>query len=87
MVAYVSAAKALLGALGLVLAFSPTAFYDTYEQAPRTWGLTALEDLNIGGLVMMTEQTIVLAVFFAVAFARMIDQSERAQRRRERLGT
>jgi putative membrane protein len=84
-VAYVAGAKLLLGALGVVLAFSPTAFYDTYEAAPRTWGLTPLEDLNIGGLVMMIEQTVVLMIFFAIVFARMIEQSEQAERRRERL--
>jgi putative membrane protein len=85
-VAYVGAAKLLLGALGVVLAFSPSPLYDTYEQAPRTWGLTPLEDLNVGGLLMMTEQTLVMVVFFAIVFARMIDESERAQQRRERLG-
>jgi putative membrane protein len=85
-VAYVAGAKLLLGALGLVLAFSPSAFYDTYKEAPRTWGLTPLEDLNVGGLVMMLEQSIVLAIFFALLFARMIERSEQAQRRQERLG-
>jgi putative membrane protein len=85
-VAYVAGAKLLLGLLGLVLAFSPSAFYDFYEAAPRTWGLTALEDQNVGGLVMMLEQTLVLATFFAILFARMLERSERAQRRRERLG-
>jgi cytochrome c oxidase assembly factor CtaG len=84
-VAYVAAAKLLLGGLGLVLAFSPNVLYDLYEQAPRTWGLTPLEDLNVGGLVMMLEQTIVLAIFFAITFSRMIERSEETQRRRERL--
>jgi putative membrane protein len=85
-IAYVAGAKLLLGVLGLVLAFSPSAFYDFYEHAPRTWGLTALEDQNVGGLLMMLEQTLVLATFFALLFARMIERSEQAQRRRERLG-
>jgi putative membrane protein len=85
-VAYVAGAKLLLGGLGLVLAFSPTTFYDTYEEAVRTWGLTALEDQNVGGLVMMLEQSIVLAAFFALTFARMLERSEQAERRRERLG-
>jgi putative membrane protein len=86
MLAYVAAAKLALGGLGIALAFSPNAFYDTYVQAPRTWGLTAVEDLNVGGLVMMLEQSIVLVVFFAIVFARMLERSEQAQRRRERLG-
>jgi putative membrane protein len=85
-IAYVAGAKLLLGVLGLVLAFSPSSFYDFYERAPRTWGLTALEDQNVGGLVMMLEQTLVLATFFAILFARMIERSEQVQRRRERLG-
>jgi putative membrane protein len=86
-IAYVAGAKLLLGVLGLVLAFSPSPFYDFYEHAPRTWGLTALEDQNVGGLVMMLEQTLVLATFFAILFARMIERSEQAERRRERLGS
>jgi cytochrome c oxidase assembly factor CtaG len=85
-IAYVAGAKLLLGLLGLVLAFSPSAFYDFYQQAPRTWGLSPLEDQNVGGLVMMLEQTLVLATFFAILFAGMIERSEQAQRRRERLG-
>jgi cytochrome c oxidase assembly factor CtaG len=86
MLAYVAGAKLALGGLGIALAFSPTALYDTYVDAPSTWGLTAVEDLNVGGLVMMLEQSIVLVTFFAILFARMLERSEQAQRRRERLG-
>jgi putative membrane protein len=87
MLAYVAGAKLALGGLGIALAFSPTPLYDTYVEAPRTWGMTAIEDLNVGGLVMMLEQSIVLVIFFAILFARMLERSEQAQRRRERLGT
>jgi putative membrane protein len=86
MPAYVFAAKLLLGALGLVLAFSPDAIYTFYERAPRTWGLNAVEDLNVGGLVMMVEQSIVMLIFFSILVARMLDRSEEMQRRRERFG-
>jgi putative membrane protein len=82
--AYVSAAKLGLGALGVALAFSPNALYGFYERAPRTWGLSAVEDLNIGGLVMLVEQSVVLLIFFAFLFVRMLEQSEAAERRRER---
>jgi putative membrane protein len=84
-IAYLSTAKLLMGALGLVLAFSPHAIYDTYKDAPRTWGLSALTDLNVGGLGMMLEQSLVLVVVFAIMFSRMLDRSERDQQRRERL--
>jgi putative membrane protein len=82
--AYMLGAKLMLGALGVVLAFSPSSFYETYEQAPRTWGLSALEDQNVGGLLMMLWQSLVLAAFFALIFARMLERSEQAERRRER---
>ena len=80
---YLATAKILMGILGLILAFSPDALYSTYEDAPRTWGLTAIEDQNVGGLVMMVEQSLVLVAAFAVFFARMLDRSEAEQRRRE----
>jgi putative membrane protein len=83
--AYLSAAKLLMGALGLVLAFSPEVSYDAYAEVPRTWGLSPLEDLNVGGVVMMVEQSIVLVIAFAIFFARMIERSEQDQQRRERL--
>ena len=80
---YLATAKILMGILGVILAFSPEALYPTYEDAPRTWGLTAVEDQNVGGLVMMIEQSLVLVIAFAVFFARMLDRSEAEQRRRE----
>ena len=83
--AYLATAKVLMGLLGVVLAFAPDALYSTYEDAPRTWGLTAVEDQNVGGLVMMVEQSLVLVVAFLVFFARMLERSEAEQRRREAL--
>jgi cytochrome c oxidase assembly factor CtaG len=82
---YLASAKVLMGVLGVVLAFSPDTMYSTYEDAPRTWGLSALEDQNVGGLVMMVEQSLVLVVAFVVFFARMIERSDAEQRRREAL--
>jgi putative membrane protein len=83
--AYLATAKVLMGLLGLLLAFSPEVMYDAYDSAPRTWGLSPLEDQNVGGLVMMVEQSIVLVIAFAVFFARMLERSEAEQRRRESL--
>jgi putative membrane protein len=84
-IAYLSTAKLLMGALGLVLAFSPNAIYDTYKHVPETWGLSAVTDLNVGGLEMMLEQSLILVVVFAIALNKMLERSEREQRRRERL--
>jgi cytochrome c oxidase assembly factor CtaG len=83
--AYVVAAKAGLAALGLYLAWSSSVAYSFYESVPRIWGLSAVEDQNVGGAIMMVEQSIVLVVWFFVLFVRMIVQSEEEERRRERL--
>jgi hypothetical protein len=35
---------------------------------PRIWGLTAVEDQNVGGAMMMLEQSVVLLIAFVVLF-------------------
>lgn len=84
-VAYIGAAKFGLAALGLFLTWSSTVFYDFYEQVPRIWDLSPREDQNIGGAIMMVEQSLTFVIALAVLFARMLAQSEEEERRRERL--
>jgi putative membrane protein len=83
--AYIGLAKAGLAALGLYLVWSSTVAYVPYESAPRIWGLSPIEDQNVGGAIMMVEQSTVLVIAFFVLFIRMLRQSEEEQRRRERL--
>jgi cytochrome c oxidase assembly factor CtaG len=82
---YIFAAKVGLAALGIYLAWSQTLAYDYYAHVPRIWGLTAIEDQNAGGAIMLVEQSIVLVIAMVVLLARMLDQSEEEERRRERL--
>ena len=84
-VMYIFAAKVGLAALGIYLAWSTGVAYDYYEHVPRIWGLTALQDQNAGGAIMLVEQSIVLVTVMAVLLMRMLDQSEEEERRRERL--
>jgi cytochrome c oxidase assembly factor CtaG len=83
--AYIAGAKGGLAALGLVLAWSSTAFYPFYENAPRIWGLTAVEDQNVAGVIMMVEQSLTLVMVLVWVFVRMLTRSEQEQLRRERL--
>jgi cytochrome c oxidase assembly factor CtaG len=83
--AYIGAAKFGLAALGLWLTWSSTVAYDYYEGVPRIWGLTAISDQNVGGAIMMVEQSLVLVTAFVILFVRMLAQSEEEQLRRERL--
>jgi putative membrane protein len=83
--AYIGAAKIGLGLLGLFLTWSSTVAYSYYEGVPRIWGLTAVQDQNVGGAIMMVEQSLVLVTTFTILFVRMLLQSEEDERRRERL--
>jgi putative membrane protein len=82
---YIFAAKVGLAALGIYLAWSTSVAYDYYASVPRIWGLTAIEDQNAGGAIMLVEQSLVLVVVMVVLLVRMLDQSEEEERRRERL--
>jgi putative membrane protein len=82
---YIAAAKGGLAALGLVLAWSSTAHYPWYEDAPRIWGLSAVEDQNVAGVIMMVEQSMTLVLVMVWVFVRMLSRSEQEEVRRERL--
>ena len=82
---YIAAAKGGLAALGLFLAWSSTAHYPFYEDAPRIWGLTAVEDQNVAGVIMMVEQSMTLVLVMVWVFVRMLARSEQEELRRERL--
>jgi len=82
---YIFAAKIGLAALGIYLTWSTTVVYDYYSQVPRIWSLSAVEDQNVGGALMLVEQSIVLLTALVILFVRMLDQSEEEERRRERL--
>ena len=77
---YVFAAFVLSAPLGLVLALVPQPLYDFYAAAPeRVWGLTRLEDQQLGGMTMAGEQSIVFFVVFAFWFARFLAEQERLE--------
>ncbi len=69
---YVFAAFVLISPLGLLLALIPESVYSFYN---GHWGLTALEDQQIGGVTMSTEAAIVFFAVFAFYFARVVRES------------
>jgi len=84
-VAYIGTAKFGLAALGLYLTWSTNVLYDHYEAVPRIWGLTAVDDQNAGGAIMMVEQSLTFVIALVVLFAGMLTRSEAEEQRRERL--
>jgi len=83
--AYIGAAKFGLAALGLYLTWSSNVLYPFYEDVPRIWGLTAIQDQNMGGAIMMVEQSLTFVIVLVTVFVGMLTRSEAEERRRERL--
>lgn len=80
---YLFGARMGLELLGIYLVWAPSVIYDFYRHTTPAWGLTDKSDQSVGAIVMMTEQTLVIAIAFSIFFFRMLDRSEREQSQRE----
>jgi cytochrome c oxidase assembly factor CtaG len=70
--AYVFAAFLLASPVGLFLALLPEPIYAFYEEAPRIWGLSALTDQQIAGVIMAGSEAVVFFAVFAVFVLRFL---------------
>jgi putative membrane protein len=64
--------------LGALLTFSPRIWYPVYSGTTRAWGLTPLEDQQIGGLIMWVPAGLVFLVAGLALFGKWIQQPARA---------
>jgi cytochrome c oxidase assembly factor CtaG len=64
--------------LGNICSWSNTAFYGVYRHAPE-WGITPSHDLNLGGIVMMAEGSVVTLAALVWLFLRMASEGEMRQ--------
>jgi putative membrane protein len=83
-VVYMASTKLFVGALGMGLAFAPSALYPYYVDHARVWGISAHDDQAIAGLIMAVEQSLVMGIALVVLFVRALGESEREQLRKER---
>jgi cytochrome c oxidase assembly factor CtaG len=83
-VVYMVSTKVFVGALGMGLAFAPSALYPYYVHHARTWGISAIDDQAIAGIMMALEQSLVMSIALVTLFIRALAESERAQQRSER---
>jgi cytochrome c oxidase assembly factor CtaG len=80
-IAYVFAAFVLSAFLGLALTFAPP-LYGYYEGLPeRLWGISAAQDQNLGGILMTSEQTLVLFAAIVWLLVRLFREEDEAERR------
>jgi cytochrome c oxidase assembly factor CtaG len=70
---YLLAAFFLAAPLALVLALSQTPVYAFYEHTPKLWGLSALEDQQLGAITMSVEQAVILFAACSIVFGRLLE--------------
>ena len=76
---YILAVRLIETVLGNIFIWSNTAFYSVYRHAPE-WGIAPVHDLNLGGIVMMAEGSIVTLGVLVWLFLRLASESELRQR-------
>jgi cytochrome c oxidase assembly factor CtaG/cytochrome c2 len=75
-VTYLFATMLHTGALGVVLAFSDALWYPAYATTTIRWGLTPLEDQQLGGLIMWIPGSISYLIAGLALFAKWMRESE-----------
>jgi cytochrome c oxidase assembly factor CtaG len=75
---YIVVVRLIETILGNVFIWSSSAFYAPYRHAPE-WGITPVHDLNLGGIVMMAEGSIVTLAVLVWLFLRLAQESELRQ--------
>ena len=83
---FVVAAFAQMGLLGALLTFAPQSLYAAHAIAPFAWGVSPLEDQQLGGLIMWMPSGLVFIAAALVEVAGYIRNSERRAQRREQTG-
>jgi putative membrane protein len=64
------------GILGALLTFSPRLWYPAYSTTTQAWGLSPLEDQQIGGLIMWVPASLVYLTAGLMLFAAWLKESD-----------
>jgi cytochrome c oxidase assembly factor CtaG/cytochrome c2 len=73
---YLFATGLQTGALGALLTFAPSLWYPAYAGTAGLWGLSPLEDQQLGGLIMWIPGSLPYLAAGLVLFARWLRESE-----------
>jgi putative membrane protein len=74
---YVAAIAVLSGLPGALMILSPVALFRAHDTVSAVWGLTALEDQQIAGLIMWIPAGVFFLVPIAVLFVKALHAAER----------
>lgn len=72
------------GILGALITFASSLWYPAYTATTPPWGLTPLEDQQLGGLIMWVPAGVVYIIAGLALFAGWISESERSMLRKDR---
>lgn len=68
------------GVLGVLLTLSTSIWYPVYSETTRPWGLTPLEDQQLGGLIMIVPPLAVYLAAFLALFGIWVRDSDKQYR-------
>ncbi len=71
------------GILGALITFATSIWYPAYRTTTQSWGLTPLEDQQLGGLIMWIPAGLVYIIAGLMLFAGWLRESEARVRKRE----
>ena len=83
---YVFTTSVHSGLLGAFLTFSNTVWYPGYDGLTRSWGLTPLEDQQLGGLIMWIPAGLVYVIAGLALLAGWLRESEKRAARQATVG-
>jgi putative membrane protein len=76
---YIIAVRLIGAVLGNVLVWSGTILYPRYAAGERRWDITAVQDQNVAGAIMMVEGSILTILLFGWLFWRTAREGEERQ--------
>ncbi len=82
--AYLFLQSLLPAIMASFITFSDTVVYSFYEDAPRIWGMTALDDQQVAGGSMKLLGTLILWSYMTVVFFRWYAQEEAEEKESQR---
>jgi putative membrane protein len=82
-VLYMFTTSVYTGVLGALITFASTPWYPAYSDTTQSWGLSPLEDQQVGGLIMWVPAGLVYLFAGLALFAGWMRESERRVLRRE----
>ena len=82
---YLFTTSAHSGALGALITLAGSVWYPSYAPLTASWGLTPLEDQQLGGLIMWIPASLVYVIAGLALFAGWLREADLRAARRERL--